>query len=97
MATFTTGSIAAPSTHGGVMGIADKDYFLNDKGELAQSDEDAATLLVREGQEVPQDMADKYGIGKVAQSGEEADGSVKAATAPENKAKSTAKADKGAK
>lgn len=78
------------------MGTADKDYFLNKNGELAEGEADAATLLIRKGQEIPKDMADKYGIGKVAQDEGEADESVKAAEPKSNKAKSPAK-NKGAK
>ena len=81
------------------MGIADKDYFLNANGELAENEEDAATLLVRAGQEVSKDMADKYGIGKVAQG--ETDGGAPDAKAAEsatsNKAAKSPATNKGAK
>jgi hypothetical protein len=46
---------------------ADKDYFLDDKEKLAKSETDAAFLLVRKGQEIPADVAKKYGIGEKAE------------------------------
>lgn len=80
------------------MATADKTYYLDENQELTDDQEKAAFVLINEGQEIPRDMADKYGIGKVAQDAEdEADKSVKAAKAPANKAKKSAKADKGAK
>ena len=54
------------------MGKADKDHFLDASRELTDDPEKAAFLLIREGQEIPKEMADKYGIGKVAQEGEQA-------------------------
>jgi hypothetical protein len=52
--------------------IADKDYFL-DKDRLLTDDEaNAAFLLVRKGQEVSKDVAELYGLGKVAPAGDEA-------------------------
>lgn len=65
------------------MGIADKDYFLDENRELTDDEGKAATLLIRKGQEVPKEMADKYGIGKVAPEGEA--GKEKAAKASDNK------------
>lgn len=56
------------------MGTADKDYFLDENRELTTDEEKAAFLLIRKGQDVPKEMADKYGIGKVAQPDEEAGG-----------------------
>lgn len=79
------------------MGIADKDYFLDAEGQLTDSEEKAATLLLRAGQDVPVEMADKYGIGKVAQADEAADPvSAKAATPSANKKASPSK-NKGVK
>ena len=81
---------------------ADQDYFLDDKRELTTDEGKAALLLIRKGQEVPQEMADKYGIGKVAQKDEATadtvtdDESEKAAEPSANKAKSPGK-NKGAK
>lgn len=49
------------------MGTADQDYFLDDKGEVTTDTEKAAILLIRKGQDIPKDMADAFGIGKVAQ------------------------------
>lgn len=53
-------------------GTADQDYFLDDNRELTTDESKAAILLIRKGQDVPKDVADKYGIGKVAQSDETA-------------------------
>ena len=52
------------------MGHADKDYFLDERRELTTDTEKAAYVLIRKGQNVPKEMADKYGIGKVAQTEE---------------------------
>ncbi len=49
------------------MGKADKDYFLDEHRQLTDDEAKAAFVLIRKGQEVPKEMADKYGIGKVAQ------------------------------
>lgn len=66
--------------------IADKDYFLNKDGNLAESDEDAAFLLVRKGQEISAETAGRYGLGKVAQEGEPVEKAEKKSAAPsENK------------
>jgi hypothetical protein len=52
------------------MGVADKDYFLDDAGNVTADEEKAAFVLIRAGQDIPKEMADKYGIGKVAQTEE---------------------------
>lgn len=52
------------------MGTADKDYFLDENRELTTDEGEAAYVLIRAGQEIPKEMADKYGIGKVAQPAE---------------------------
>ena len=49
------------------MGKADKDYFLDENRELTDDEEKAAFVLIRKGQDIPKEIADKYGIGKVAQ------------------------------
>lgn len=69
------------------MAPADKDYFLDDNQQLTDDQDKAAFLLIRKGQEVPKEMADKYGIGKVApQSDDEpAKESVKAEKPSKNK------------
>lgn len=72
-------------------GIADKDYYLDAEGNIAESDETAATLLIRAGQEVPKEMADQYGIG-VAAEAEESE--AKSEKPSKNKAVKP-KADKG--
>lgn len=54
------------------MGKADKDHFLDAEGNVTTDENEAAFLLIREGQDIPKEMADKYGIGKVAQEGEQA-------------------------
>lgn len=46
------------------MGIADKDYFLDEHRQLTTDEAKAAFVLIRKGQEIPKEMADKYGIGK---------------------------------
>lgn len=52
------------------MAVADKTYYLDENKELTTDQEQAAFVLINKGQEIPRDMADKYGIGKVAQEGE---------------------------
>lgn len=75
------------------MGIADKDYFLDANRNLTDSEEERAFVLIRAGQEIPKEMADKYGIGKVAQEAGAADDeeTVKAAKPAANKAVKPAK------
>lgn len=51
--------------------IADKDYFLDKDQQLTEDEAQAAFLLVREGQEVSKETAERYGLGKVAPAGEE--------------------------
>ncbi len=46
------------------MGTADKDYFLDENGKVTTDTEKAAIVLIRKGQDIPKEMADKYGIGK---------------------------------
>lgn len=46
------------------MGTADKDYFLDENREVTTDEEKAAFVLIRKGQDIPKEMADKYGIGK---------------------------------
>lgn len=58
------------------MGIADRDYFLDENRELTTDEDKAAYRLINKGQEIPKDMADKYGIGKVAQTEVAADDAV---------------------
>ena len=53
------------------MGTADKDYYLDENRQLTDDAEKGAFLLIRQGQEIPKEMADEYGIGKVAQTVEE--------------------------
>lgn len=75
---------------------------MTENGEVTTDETEAATLLIRKGQDVPKEMADKYGIGKVAQeAGPEAAASEKktdsktvsekAAAPAKNKAKAPAK------
>ena len=85
-----------PHSRSKIVGKADKDYFLNADGNLAESEDDAAFLLVRQGQDVTQEMADKYGIGKVAQEEQDAEPVEKAAKPASNKAKKPA-SNKGVK
>ena len=70
MATFTSnlGREAGPVLN---IRVADRDYDLDAEGNLTDDPSTAATHLIRKGQEVPKEMADKYGIGKVAQEAEE--------------------------
>lgn len=86
--------------------VAEKDYFLDKEGNLAQSEEDAAFLLVREGQEMTAEQVEKIGSapdsGKVAQEGDAAEAddveaeSAKAAKPASNKSAAPTK-NKGAK
>lgn len=55
------------------MGTADKDYFLDANREVTTDEEQAAFVLIRAGQNIPKEMADQYGIGKVAQTEEAAE------------------------
>lgn len=54
------------------MGKADKDYFLDEDLKLTTSDGKAAFVLIRKGQEISKEMADKYGIGKESKPAEAA-------------------------
>jgi hypothetical protein len=81
---------------GGTMGTADQDYFLDDKGEVTTDTEKAAMLLIRKGQDIPKDMADTYGIGKVAQQADGDEESEKLAKKPANKKAAPSK-NKGVK
>lgn len=78
--------------------IADKDYFLDAQRNLTTDTDAAALLLIRAGQEIPKDMADRYGIGKVAQteSAEEKPVSKKASKPSANKSE-TPTENKGVK
>ena len=42
--------------------IADKDYFLDENAQLAKDESSAAFLLVRKGQEITADVAQKYNL-----------------------------------
>jgi hypothetical protein len=55
------------------MKTADKDYFLDADRNLVDDADSAAFVLIREGQEIPPDMAEQYGLGKVAQPEETAE------------------------
>jgi hypothetical protein len=52
---------------GETMGTADRDYFLDENRELTTDEEKAAFVLIRKGQDIPKETADKYGIGKTPQ------------------------------
>lgn len=68
------------------MGIADKDYFLDENLKLTTDEDKAAFVLIRKGQEIPKEMADKYGIGKPKAEAKAAPASTnKAAKPAENK------------
>src|SRR3954469_23223768 len=92
---------------GANMGPADKDYFLDANGNVTEDQEQAATLLIRQGQDVPKEMADKYGIGKVAQTegaapanaegADEPDAAVEKADKPASNKAAKPKSNKGAK
>lgn len=65
MATFTSpGWAATPENNNTNMAIADKDYDIDADGKLTTDPTKAAFHLIRKGQEVPADIAAKYGIGK---------------------------------
>lgn len=76
---------------------ADKDYFLTKDDKLTDDAEEAATLLVRKGQDITQQMARYFDKKKAAseEAEEEATGE-KASSPAANKATSPAK-NKGAK
>lgn len=82
-------------------GIADKDYFLDADGNLATDEESAATLLVRKGQEVSKETAEKYNLGNTGSSpaagAEESEESGEKATAPTANKSATPAKNKGAK
>lgn len=67
------------------MGTADKDYFLTLDGKVTTNDEKAHSVLIREGQEIPKEMADKYGIGKKAADKPASDDAKKAPAPSKNK------------
>lgn len=79
----------------GNAGEADQTYYLDKDGNLTDNEGEYHSVLVHKGAMIPKSVADKYGIGKVAQSDEsESDSGTKAespksnkrAEAPENKA-----------
>jgi hypothetical protein len=73
------------------MGKADQDYFLDVEGNVTTDEKKAHQLLIRKDQDIPKEMADKYGIGKVAQKEEESDGkTVKSAKPSANKSEKPA-------
>lgn len=80
--------------------VADKDYFLDEEGNVTDDESKAATLLIRAGQEMSQEVADKVGSqpddGKVAQEGEAEDAEAKAAKPASNK-KAAPSSNKGVK
>jgi hypothetical protein len=84
---------------GVIMGTADKTYYLDKDGKVITDPVKAATILINEGQDIPKEMADKYGIGKppgkepakAATEVDEASGAPKSAPAKANKAAKPAK------
>lgn len=64
---FNAMPITFAKESGVFMGIANETYYLDANEELTTDSEKAAYVLINKGQEVPQEMADKYSIGKVAQ------------------------------
>lgn len=73
------------------VGTADQDYFLDVEGNVTTDEETAHQLLIRAGQDIPKEMADRYGVGKVAQPEAAAEKTVKkSAKATENKAEKAA-------
>lgn len=75
---------------------ANQDYFLDADGNVTANAEEAATLLIRKGQAIPQDMAEKYGdafSGKVAR---QADTAKETATDEESAAEPKAETKKPA-
>lgn len=107
MATFTTrratGS-ASPQTNEGIMAIADKTYWLDANKQLVEEEPESGFVLINEGQEIPAEMAEKYGLGKVtpksdeakAEASDESEAPVKSAKPTANK-KASPSANKGAK
>lgn len=73
---------------------AEQDYYTDENGEITDDPARQRFLLIRAGQEMTTDVAEK--VGKVAQGADAEDGE-KSAEAPANKARKSAKADKGAK
>ena len=80
-----------------IVGISDKDYFLDIEGNVTTDEATAHQLLIRAGQEIPKQMADDYGIGKVTSTDEKAEKeTVKSAKPSTNKAEKAAE-NKGVK
>lgn len=65
-------------------GTADKDYFLDLDGKVTTDEAKAHQLLIRKGQEIPKEMADRYDIGGSKKSAPAEDGE-KAAKPATNK------------
>jgi hypothetical protein len=75
------------------MGVADRDYFLDDAGNMTADEEKAAFVLIRAGQDIPKEMADKYGIGKSAKTASEDEG--EKASSPDSNKAAKPKSNKG--
>lgn len=79
------------------IGTADRHYWLDRNGKVTTDELKGEVWLVREGSPITKEMADVYGIGKVAQPEPEAVETVKKAAKPsENKAEKP-KENKGVK
>lgn len=65
--------------------IADRHYWLDKDGNVTTDEAKSHLWLVREGSPISKEIADKYGIGKVAQEGEPV--KAKSAKPSENKVK----------
>lgn len=79
---------------------ADKDYFLDKDGNIAQDEAAAATLLVRKGQTLTRSAAEKIGqqgSSPEAAEAEESEGSGEKATAPTANKSAAPTKGKGAK
>ena len=88
------------------MKVADKDYYRDEDGNVTSDESKAATLLVREGQEMTAEVeeliggADKAEDKKVAQESEEdaeADEAAKKSSKPAANKKASPSKNKGAK
>lgn len=93
MATFTTHKMRRDNTRldqGVARMKADKTYYLDSTGELTTEEPSSGFVLINEGQEIPKEMADRYGVGKVATVEEEVaeEKTVKSAKPTKNKSMS---------
>lgn len=76
---------------------ADKDYFLDKDGNIAQDEASAATLLIRQGQEMSKEQAEQIGSQSTSSQPEDAEGEKSDSAPKANKSAAPTAAKKGAK